>query len=92
MLFPCIIERSQKLKQDQQIRMEIKEYRNFTGKLNRLGAKTRPDMSYTVLKLLQKTDSATIVNLHDRNKIMKKVRVQESEVFIEKLDIEMNYK
>ena len=62
-------------------KLEMKEYRKFTGKLSWLAAGTQPDLSYTVLKMLQKNISATIAYLHNCNKVLKKVRGQRSEYF-----------
>ena len=39
---------------------ELKEYRKYTGKLSWLAQGTRPDLSYSVLDLSKKNNSATI--------------------------------
>ena len=38
-------------------------------------------MSYTVLQMSQKNNSATIADLHNVNKVLKKVKAQKSEVY-----------
>ena len=41
----------------------------------------QPDLSYTVLRMSQKNHSATIADLHNVNKVLRKVKVKESEMY-----------
>ena len=43
-------------------KLEMKEYRKFTGKLSWLASGTRSDLSFTVLKMAKKNNSATILD------------------------------
>ena len=52
----------------------MKEYRKFTGKLSWLTMGTRPDLSYTVYRMSQKNNLVTIADLHNVNKVLKKVK------------------
>ena len=57
---------------------ELKEYRNYTGKISWLSQGTRPDLSYSSLMLAKKNNSATIADLRNVNKIVGKVRKEEN--------------
>ena len=61
--------------------MKIKKilYIKYMGKLSWLVAGTQPDLSYAVLKMLQKGDSTTIADFHNCKKVLsgkKKFRVE----------------
>ena len=53
---------------------ELKEYRKYTGKISWLSQGTRPDLSYSALMLAKNNNSATISDLRNVNKIVKKVK------------------
>ena len=50
-------------------KLEMKEYRKFTGKLSRLTQGTRPHLSFMVLTISKKNNSAMIGDLHKVNKV-----------------------
>ena len=54
--------------------LEMKEYRNMTGKIGWLANNTRPDLSFTALKMSKNNKEATISDLRDINRILAKVR------------------
>merc|ERR1712208_258862 len=61
-------------------RAELKEYRKYTGRISWLSQGTRPDLSYSALKLAKKNNSATIADLRSVNKIVEKNKVIYSRV------------
>ena len=61
-------------------RVELKEYRKYTGKISWLSQGTRPDLSYSALMLAKKNNSATISDLRNVNKIVEKVKKEENKV------------
>jgi len=65
-------------------RIEMKEYRNFMNILSLITIGTRADLCYTVLKISQNNYSATIGDLHHVNKVLKKIKIRESEIYYEK--------
>merc|ERR1711867_97680 len=64
---------------------ELKEYRKYTGKLSWLAQGTRPDLSYSVIDLSKKNNSATIADLRNINRIVEKVKKEENKVIYKKL-------
>merc|ERR1712240_387744 len=59
---------------------ELKEYRQYAGKMLWLSQGTRPDLSYSALMLAKKNNSATISDLRNANKIVEMVRKEENKV------------
>ena len=59
-------------------KLELKEYRKYTGKISWLAQGSRPDLSYSALQLAKKNNSATIADLRNVNKIVEKVKKEES--------------
>ena len=55
-------------------KVEVKEYRKVTGKLSWLANSTRPDMSNSSLSISRKNNSATIADLRNISRILKKVK------------------
>ena len=55
-------------------KFEMKEYRKITGKIAWLANSTRPDLFFTALQVLKNNKEATISNLSDASRILKKVR------------------
>ena len=53
---------------------EYKQFRGATGKLNWLAEMTRPDLSYDCLNLSCHTKSATIADMKDANKAIRKAK------------------
>ena len=51
-------------------KLELKEYRKYTGKISWLSQGTRPETSYLALQLVKKNNSATIVDLRNVNKVV----------------------
>ena len=49
-------------------KFELKEYRKYTAKISWLAKGTRPDLSYSALKLAEKNNCATIEDLSYVNK------------------------
>ena len=58
----------------------MKEYRKITGKIAWLANSTRPDLSFTALQMSKNNKKATISNLRDVSRILKKVWEQESKI------------
>ena len=59
---------------------EYKKFRGITGKLNWLAEMTRPDLSYDCLDLSCHTKSATIGNMKDANKAIRKAKAYKGEI------------
>ena len=57
--------------------LEMKEYRKITGKVSWLANSTRPDLCYTALAMSKNNKQATIADLRDVNRVLKKVRERE---------------
>ena len=55
-------------------REEMKLLRKYVGKLNRLAANMRPDLSFYALDLAKKQKAATLKDLRSINQILKKVK------------------
>ena len=55
-------------------KLEMKEYRKMTGKIAWLANSTRPDLSFTALRISKNNKEATIFYLRDVNGILTKVR------------------
>ena len=60
--------------------MEFKAYRAASGKLTWLSEQTRPDVSYDVVNLTGHNKDATVKNLKDANKVIKKVKSSDEEI------------
>ena len=50
----------------------------MTGKISWLANSTRPDLSFTALQMSKKNNAATIADLRDINRVLKKVRKKDS--------------
>ena len=73
------IPRIRKADRDEELSdLEMKEYRKVTGKLSWLANNTRPDLSFIALRMSKKNTSATIADLQDIERVLKKVRERES--------------
>jgi len=59
-------------------KLEMKLYRKMTGKIAWLANSTRPDLCFQALQMSKKNQEATISDLRDVNRILKKVREKES--------------
>ena len=69
------IKEIQKTKRDEELlKLDMKEYRKITGKISQLANSTRLNLSYTPLQMSKKNTNATIAHLRDVNRILKKVR------------------
>lgn len=66
-------------------RDELKVLRKFVGKLNWLAASTRSDLAIYVLELPKRQKKATIKDLKEINRLLKKVREKESRVLFIKI-------
>ena len=55
-------------------RDEVKVLRKYIGKLSWLVANTRPDLAIYVLELAKRQKKATIEDLRDVNRVLKKVK------------------
>ena len=66
-------------------RDELKVLRKFVGKLNWLAANTRPDLAIYALELAKKQKKATVKDLREINKVLKKVREKDSRVLFTKV-------
>ena len=52
----------------------------YTGEQSWITWRTRPDLSYTVLTMSKKNATAMIADLHNMNRVLKKVEMKESGV------------
>ena len=66
-------------------REEMKILRKYVGKLNWLASNTRPDIAIYALDLAKKQKNATLKDLRDINRIVKKVQEKESKVVFGKI-------
>ena len=66
-------------------RDELKVLRKFVGKLNWLAANTRPDLAIYALELAKRQKKATIKDLREINRVLKKVKEKESKVLFTKI-------
>ena len=55
-------------------KLEMKEYRKMTAKISWFANSTRPDLSFTALRMSKNNKEATISNLRYINRVLKKVR------------------
>ena len=62
------------------IKLELKEYRKYTGKISWLAQGTRPDLSYSALQLAKRNNSVTFADLRNVNKIVEKIKKEENKV------------
>ena len=73
-------------KQDELLtREEMRVLRKYVGKINWLAANTRPDIAIYALDLAKKQKKATLKDLRDVNRILKKVSEKESKVIFGKI-------
>merc|ERR1712112_631426 len=61
-------------------KVELKEYRKYTGKISWLAQGTRPDLSYSALNLAKKNNCATIADLRNVNRIVEKVKKEKNKI------------
>ena len=61
-------------------KLEMKECRKITSKIAWLANSTRPDLSFTALWMSKNNNKATISDLRDLNRVLKKVRERESRI------------
>ena len=59
---------------------EYKKFRGVTGKLNWLSEMTRPDLSYDCLNLSCHTKNATVADMKEANKAIKKAKANPGEI------------
>ena len=84
----------QKANRDENLsKIELKQYRKMTFKVNWLAQSTRPDLCYMGLDMAKKINSSTISDLKRVNVVLNKVREQGSKVRFckigEKEDLEL---
>ena len=78
-------------KQDEPLtREEMRILRKYVGKLNWLAANTRPDIAISVLELAKNQKKATLKDLKNVNRILKKVYEKENKVIFGKIDRKEN--
>ena len=63
----------------------MKLYRKYTGKITWLANSTRPDLCYLAMKMSKKNQGATMADLQDINRVLKKVRVVERRLMYEQI-------
>ena len=66
-------------------RDELKVLRKYIGKLSWLAANTRPDLAIYMLELAKRQKKATIKDLRDVNRVLKKVKGKESKVLFTRI-------
>ena len=66
-------------------RDELKVLRKYVGKLSWLAANTRPDLTIYRLELGKRQKKATIKDLRDVNRVLKKVKDKESKVLFTRI-------
>ena len=59
-------------------KLEMKLYRKMTGKIAWLANSTRPNLCYLAMQMSKKNQGATIADLRDVNRSLKRVRERES--------------
>ena len=64
---------------------EMKIYRKYVGKLSWLANNTRPDLAVYVMTLARKQKGATLKDLRDINRVLKKVEEKENKVIFGKV-------
>ena len=80
------IEEIREAKDDKELTLyERKVLKKMTGKLSWLAEGCRPDLSFNVLEMSRKNNKATIKDLKDVNKVLKKVRGRPSKITLKKL-------
>ena len=67
------------------MREELKVLRKYGGKLNWLAMNTRPDLAINALELAKKQKKATLKDLRNVNRILKKVSDKESRVVFRRI-------
>ena len=70
---------------DSLTREELKVLRKYVGKLNWLAVNTRPDLAIYALELAKKQKKATLKDLRNVNRILKKVSDKESRVVFRRI-------
>ena len=65
-------------KEEDLTKTEFKEYRKVTGKISWLADSTRLDLSYTHLSMSKKNNSATIADLRNVSRVIKKAKERPS--------------
>ena len=63
----------------------MKDFRALTGKLSWVAENTRPDIAFDVRELSSKNHTATLDDIRYANKVLKKVKLNESKVKFSKL-------
>ena len=58
--------------------LELRQYRKYTGKFCWLAQGMRPHLSYTALQMSMRNAMAMIADLHNVNRVLKKVEMKES--------------
>ena len=71
-------------------KIEMKLYRKMTGKVSWLAENVRSDLCFTALEMSKKNKSATIADLKNINKVIRKIREQENRVVFSKIGTEDN--
>ena len=61
-------------------KLEMKLYRKMTGKIAWMANSTRPNLCYQTLQMSKKNQGATISDLRDVNRVLKRVREKESQI------------
>ena len=65
-------------------KLEMKEYCKITGKIAWLANSTRPDLCFTALQMSKKNKEATISDLRDVRRVLKKLRECKSKLKYER--------
>ena len=72
-------------KQTELTGLEMKQLRKVTGKVSWAGSNTRPDVEYTALMMSKHNKRATIADLIDTNRVIKKLKERKSMIKYSKL-------
>ena len=64
---------------------ELKQFRGYTGKVSWLAENVRPDLSYTALNMAKKSKEATIADLKNVNRVVKKMKEGPKKMMITKV-------
>ena len=73
-------------REDDLTKLEMKEYRKMTGKINWLANSTFSDLMYTVLTMSKKNNSAKISDLRNIPRVLKKVRERSSKLKFKRIE------
>ena len=61
-------------------KIEMQEYRKYTGKISWLSQGTRPDLGFTALQMAKRNNNATIADLRGIERVIEKIKKEENRI------------